>query len=232
MKIDRTLFWFKDGEIELIELNERFFSLGTLLNRLLNTKYDGKKIEFINIDFSTENTYELYTKLPKNRAYYYGGHLRYYGIFDRDIFSKLSYEDQNKLIWRKACNYLNSSARLIKNKKLMEACDNAYIKGIELGLNADYRVIERDIILFDQQMKASVWINFEKDAMYSRFTLEKEDKLIFEKVIDKTKNGVEFFLEIYKDIDLIDNSVIIDGRKDVGYLPLKIEISRDALTLN
>jgi len=229
MKIDRTLFWFKDGDLELLELNERFFGFGTLLNRLLNEKYEGKKIEFINIDFATEKTYELYPKLPKSDAYYYGGHLRYYGLFNTDEFSKLNIEEQNKLIWSKACDYLISSAKSIKNKKLIDACDYASKRGLELNLNADYRMVEKDIELFNQPMKAAVWVNFKKEGMYSKFTLEKENKIVFEKEIDKTKNGIEFFLEMYKDIDLKGNDIIIKGRKDVEYLPLKIPISKEEL---
>ena len=229
MKIDRTLFWFKDGEIEFLDLNERFFSLGTLLNRLLNEKYDGKKIEFINIDFSTERTYELFPKIPKNDAYYYGGHLRYYGIFDINEFRQLSYQEQDIMIWNKACSYLSRSAKSIKNKKLLGACEYACNKGLELELNADYRMVEKDIVLFNQPLKAAVWVNFKKDGMYSKFTLEKGSTIVFEKEIDKAKNGVEFFLEMYKDIDLEDNDIVIKGRKDVEYLPLKIPIIKEEL---
>jgi hypothetical protein len=47
MNIERTLFWFTDGDELLNNFNEDFFGLGTLLNRLLNEKYNGKKIKFI-----------------------------------------------------------------------------------------------------------------------------------------------------------------------------------------
>ena len=77
MNIERTLFWFKDGDELLISINEDFFGLATLLNRLLNEKYNGKKIKFINLDFATDKTYDLHTNLPKEHPYYFGGHLRY-----------------------------------------------------------------------------------------------------------------------------------------------------------
>lgn len=51
-----------------------------------------------------------------------------------------------------------------------------------------------------------------------------EGCVVFEKNIDSTKNGVEFFLEMYKAIELKDNTIIIKGRKDVDYLPLKISL--------
>src|SRR5438128_494733 len=51
MKIGRTLFWFKDGDEQALDLNERFFAYGTFLNRLLNEHYSGKKLKFININF-------------------------------------------------------------------------------------------------------------------------------------------------------------------------------------
>lgn len=51
MKIERTLFWFRDGNEKLLHLNEYFYGLSVLLNNLLNDKYEGKRIQFINIDF-------------------------------------------------------------------------------------------------------------------------------------------------------------------------------------
>ena len=45
-----------------------------------------------------------------------------------------------------------------------------------------------------------------------------------EKNIDNTKNGVELFLEMYKEITQDNDNIIIKGRKDVQYLPLKIPL--------
>lgn len=226
MKIDRTLCWFKDGDEMLIALNEDFFGLGTLLNRLLNDRYDGKKIKFINLDFATDKTYELHPNLPKEDAYYYGGHLRYYGVFNKEQFSSLSWTEQQKYVWDKACQYLCKSAQSIKNKKLLEAAEYAYEKGIEINLNPDYRMVETSINVSGQQLKASVWVNFKEDGMYSKLTLEKEEEIVFEKEIDRTKKGVEFFLEMYKGIELDNGNIVITGRKDVDYLPLKIPLEK------
>jgi hypothetical protein len=65
MNIGRTLFWFIDGNKEAFALNDRFFAYGTLLNRLLNEHYSGKKLKFININFSSQKTYDLYPDIPK-----------------------------------------------------------------------------------------------------------------------------------------------------------------------
>lgn len=229
MKITRTLLWFKDGEEVLLQLNERFFGLSTLLNRLLNENYDGKKIKFINIDFSTEKTYKIHIDLPQNDAYYYGGHLRYYGVFDLEKFEKLSDIEQNKLAWNKACDYLRLASKLTKNEKLFEACNYAYKKGMELGLNPDYRVIENDINIFGKKLRASVWINFNQEGMTSKFTLEENSNILFEKKIDKAKHGIEFFLEIYKKIEISGNEITIEGHKEIEYLPLKILVDEDLL---
>lgn len=209
----------------LTALNEDFFGLGTLLNRLLNDGYDGKKIKFINLDFASEKTYKLHPNLPKDDAYYYGGHLRYYGVFNKEQFSSLSWTEQQKYVWGKAYQYLCKSAQSIKNKKLLEAAEYAYEKGIEINLNPDYRLVETNINVSGQQLKASVWVNFKEDGMYSKLTLEKEEEIVFEKDIDKTKKGVEFFLEMYKGIELDNGNIVIKGRKDVDYLPLKIPLS-------
>jgi hypothetical protein len=224
--IERTLFWFKDGDEMLTALNEDFFALGTLLNRLLNERYDGKKFKFINLDFATKKTYELHSNLPQDEPYYYGGHLRYYGVFDREQFDQFSRIEQNKYVWNKGYEYLIKSAISIKNEKLLEATEYAYKKGIEMDLNPDYRVVEADVNFSGQKLKASVWINFKEDGMYSKFTLEKDQEIVFEKQIDQTKKGIEFFLEMYKVIELENNYIVIKGRKDVEYLPLKISLDK------
>lgn len=224
MKIERTLFWFKDGDEILSDLNERFFSLGTLLNRLLNEKYFGKRIQFINLDFSTERTYELYPKVPVNEQYFYGGHLRYFGVFDFTQFNNITNDEQYMYVWNKSYEFLSNASKAIKNDKLFEASSYAYQRGMELNLNPDYRVIEKKINFFGKQLNASVWINFKEDGMHSKFTLEKGSEVVYEKNIDNTKNGVELFLEMYKEITQDNDNIIIKGRKDVQYLPLKIPL--------
>jgi hypothetical protein len=226
MYVGRTLFWFKDGDELLTTLNKKFFGLGILLNRLLNEKYDGKKIKFINLDFSTNKTYKLFLNLPKGDAYYYGGHLRYYGVFDKEQFDRLSREEQNNYVWNNACLNIKNLADSMKNWKLLEAANYAYVKGIELNLNPDYRMVETEIKFLGQQLKASVWVNFKDDGMFSKFTLECEGNTILEKDIDKTENGVEFFLESYKAIELENNNIVIKGNKNVDYLPLKISLTK------
>lgn len=99
------------------------------------------------------------------------------------------------------------------------------MKGIEKKLNPDYRVVETNLTVNGEHLKASVWINFEADGMHSKFTLEKLGTLIYERKIDKANNGIEFFLEMYKTIMIEKNDIVIKGHKDVKYLPLKIPIS-------
>ena len=229
MNIDRTLFWFKDGDNSLSTLNESFFALSNLLNRLLNENYTGKKIKFINIDFSSEMTYELYPVLPKNEAYYYGGHLRFYGVIKFDEFDELNRNAQSMLIWNKAYEYLQISAKSIKNDNLRQAAEYAYKKGLDLQLNPDYRLIVKNIVIQGKSIEAAIWVKFQKDAMYSIITLEYNGNTIFEKNIDKSPNGVEFFLEMYKSIDVDENNIIIKGRKEVEYLPLKISIDKNLI---
>lgn len=224
MNIDRTLFWFKDGDEVLISLNEDFFGLAVLLNRLLNDRYDGVKIKFINLDFSTDKTYELHPRIPKNTPYYYGGHLRYYGVFDINEFIGFGKIEQGRFVWEKAYNYLIESAKVIENNKLLEAAGYAYSKGLEMDLNTDYRVLDTYLFISGEQLRASIWITFKEDGMYSKFILERSGGVVFEKELDRSKKGVEFFLEMYKAIEVEDNNIVLKGRKDVEYLPLKIPI--------
>ncbi|TGV02131.1 hypothetical protein [Flavivirga rizhaonensis] len=227
--IERTLFWFMDGDEQKSAMDNRYFSLGTLLNRLMGERYEGKRIKFINIYFNTEETYKIHPQVPKHNTHFYGGHLNYDDVFDLNSFNKMTEIEQDQFIWKRAFEILKEASIAIKNKELLKACEYAYKKGIEINLNPDYRMVENDIVLFDQALKASVWVNFKKEGMYSKFTLEKENEIIFEQEIDKTKNGIEFFLEMYKDIELKDHDIIIKGRKDVEYLPLTIPIKKEEL---
>jgi hypothetical protein len=224
MNIERTMLWFQDGDERINSLNDDFFGLSTLLNRLLNEKYDGKRIKFFNLYFYTDKTYELHPVLPKDTPYYYGGHLKYYGLFDVNLFNDLSWDKKKSYVWEKACDYIKKSAEFTKNKKLLDAIEYAYSKGIEINLNPDYRLMELNIAVSEQQFKVALWINFREDGMYSTLTIENDEGVIFEKEIDKTKKGIEFFLEMYKALEFDGNSIVIKGRKDVDYLPLKIPL--------
>lgn len=128
-----------------------------------------------------------------------------------------------------AYEYLQTSAKQIKNDSLLDASEYAYKRGLEINLNPDYRVIETDGIVYGQPIKAAVWISFRKEGMLSKLTIEKAGIIIFEKQIDETVNGVEFFLEMYKKIEIDNNTIIIRGSRDVEYLPLKLTIERDII---
>ncbi|NSL88297.1 hypothetical protein ECE50_015765 [Chitinophaga sp. Mgbs1] len=222
MRIGRTLFWFKDGDEQLILLNEDFYALGVLMNRLLNQHYNGKKIKFINIDFATDRTYELYPVIPKDMPYYYGGHLSYYGVFNKPEFDKLDRVEQGKFIWERAFQYLCKSAEHMKNPQLLEAAQYAFKKGIAINLNPDYRMVETSESISGQELIVAVWVNFRDDGVCSKLTIEKGEEVLFVKEIDKVKETIGYFLEIYKSIEVKDNSIIIKGDRDVDYLPLKI----------
>ena len=225
MKIERTIFWFEDGNEMLSNLNDAFYGLSMLMNRLLNESYEGKKLKFINIYFSTESSYEANPHLPKNEPYYYGGDLQFYGFFDKDSFLELSFEEQKKFIWKSASQYLVKSGEIIKNNELKKSAEFAFNKGVEINLNTDLKLIEKELAISNEKYTVSIWITFQKEYMYSSLLIEKKSGKVFEKVIDKTRNGVEFFLDIYKDILSENGDIIIRGSKDVDYLPLRISLN-------
>ncbi|MDI9872377.1 hypothetical protein [Flectobacillus roseus] len=228
MKIGRTLFWFEDGDESLSTIGHNFYGLSILLNRLLNEKYDGKSIQFINIYFRTEKTYELHPNSPKEKHYYYGGgggHLKYNGIFDRVEFIKLNWKEMNMLIWEKSCTYLSQSAKLMKNQKLLEAVEYAYKKGLEIDLNPNYKHLTSTFNISDKQYVASLCFNFKKADMFSNITVECDNEVIFEKEIHQSKNALLYFLEVYKSITFDGTSIVVKMPRDVDYLPVKIPVS-------
>ena len=226
--IGRTLFWFKNADGYVKILNEGYFAFGTLLNRLMNEKYEGRKIKFINICLAPEEYYRKFA-CPVNHLHYHSGHLNFDGLIDFNEFNRLSKSGQVSFVWNKGYEYLKSSALMLKNNNLLEACEYAYHKGLEIGLNPDYKMVEADVVLYGVPVNASVWVNFKNDGMDSKFSLEKDGKVIFEKEIDATINGIEFFLEMYKKIEVKNNGFLIKGHYGVDYLPLLIPIDKELL---
>ncbi|MFC3159265.1 hypothetical protein SAMN05443633_103179 [Chryseobacterium arachidis] len=225
MKIERTLFWFRDGHEKLLHLNEYFYGLSVLLNNLLNDKYEGKRIQFINIDFFTDKTYEIFPAIEKEKLSFFSQDLRYNGFFDEEDLYKMVSSEKKKYIWEKAYKYLIDAAEISSNLHLQEAVKYAYLEGLKRDLVADYITKSIDFEREGENYVASVWISFQEDKMYSKFTLEKDDHIIFEKNIAETKSGTEFFLEIYKKITVDKDFITIYGPKDVDHLPLKISFS-------
>jgi hypothetical protein len=222
MKIERTLFWFEDGDESLTDLDNGYFGWGTMLNRLLNQVYDGKKIKFININFITDQTYEQVPAWTKNSPYYFRDHLTYYGSFDRTEFNNLPKESRVKFVWEMGCKYLKEIATAMRNQPLYDAVDYAYNEGLRLNLNPDYRMIDSYLNIFGLEMRASIWVNFTDQLMISKLTLEKDDRVVFEKEIGKAKLGFEIFLEMYKGIEVSGDSITIKGRRDVKESNVKI----------
>ncbi len=223
--IERTLFFFKDGDQNLIELIKGFFPYYNLLNRLLSEKYKGKKIKFINIAFYTEATYALYPNQPKHYTHYHGGNLWFNGVFDIEAFVKMNDEEQIIYIWTEACNNLREAAILSKNEELLHACNFAFKKGLELKLNPDFILLECETRLGSDIVKAELWIHFFEGNMKSKLSFSKNGIIQFEREIDKTKYGIEFFLDMYKKIEIKNNSIVISGHREVEYLPLVIPIN-------
>lgn len=227
-RITRILFRFRDGDVTLHEVEHLFYGLSMLLHRLINERYEGRKIKFINIYFSSKNTYEVFPIPPMHHIHYYSGSnsdvIRYDGEIDYIEFNKRTEIEQQYHIWEKACEYLLASSLFIKNNKLFDATQYGYKKGLEMKLTTDYRLVETDSIVYGEEIKASVWIHFRKDKMFSILALEKEGNVIWQRQLDESGKGIGFFLEIYKKIEIHDNILILKGHREIEYLPLKIQI--------
>lgn len=229
MRIQRTLFWFSDRSEQLVELYERFYAFGFLLNRLLNEVYEGKRIKFINIYFYTPETFDKFPAIKNNSTDYYHGYMNCNTELHVDEFISLGYDQQKLFIWNRACEHLLSASKFLKNQELEKAVTYAHAKGLDQNLNPDYRMVEADVVIQGEQLKAALWVNFREEGMYANLTLEREGHVLFQKNIDKTKNGFGFFLEMFHKIESDNDSIIIKGAKAVEYLPLRIPIDTSVL---
>jgi len=225
MSINRILFFFRDGQNDLINIDNQFYPLCLLLNRLINEKYNGRKIKFLNLKFSTEKTYQIYPKSPKYYTHHYQDTIFYNDVFNLEVFSLMTKENKSYFLWERAYEILIEVSAKSKISELAIAAEYAYYKGLKMNLETNFRLLEEDIVLYGTQVKAILLIKFDDFNMYSVFTLEKGyDTVIFEQQIDSAKLGVDYFLTMYKKIVLINNTIVIKGLKDVDYLPLRFNI--------
>ncbi len=222
--IDRTLFWFKDRDEQLLHLDNKFSPWTLMLNRLLNEHYSGKKIKYINLYFNTKQTYILHPKAQEHYMHYYGGHLWYNDVFDIDAFMVMSENEQLNYIWKRSYEILLICAENLKNKELSTACNYAYEKGINLGLNPNFKILQTDFILNNKSINVSIEYDFLKQGVCSNLILEIDGAVVFKKFIEDAPLGNPFFFVIYKKIEVENNVIIIKGRKDAGNLPMRIEI--------
>ncbi len=217
----KTCLWFVD-EDNIVALDNKFTFMGILICHLLNEKYIGKKIDYLNLTFhkNDKKLKEVYGN--DYYLHFYGGSLMYKKVVDLNKFLTLNFTEQKLFIWNQAFEMLKFAGKELKNESLIISSEYAYNKGLELKLIADYRMIENDLILFGENFKASLWVNFLENKMQANFTLVKNNEIIFNKIIGEAPNGMEFFLVMFKKIEQKDNTIIIKGLKDVDYLPLKI----------
>lgn len=147
------MFWFNYPE-DMLKLNNKFSFEGNLLNRLLSEKYNGKKIKFLNIEFyeSSEKLLKAYGK--DYFLHYYGGQFTYKKVIDFNHFLALNFQGQKTFIWKEGYDMLQFAGKELKNESLLISSEYAYHKGLEMGLNADYRMIDADVVLFEENYKA------------------------------------------------------------------------------
>jgi hypothetical protein len=227
--IDRTLFWFKDGEDSLHKLTDKYHNLCTSFNRLMSEVYIGKKISLINIHFYSESSYKIYNGLLKHYTHFGGKNLTHNAVLDFEMFYALSEEEKGHFLWQRGYKILQEASILVKNPQLAEASEYAYKKGLETNLNFfDFKVLEVAIILYDEPLSACVWVHFTKEKTHSQFILEKNGVVLFEKHLIDARNRLDFFLVMYKKIEVQDNTIILKGAKEAK-LPMKIFVDENVI---
>jgi hypothetical protein len=224
-QLGRILFWFKDEDNLLYEYTAKFTPLAMLLNRLINEKYSGKKIKFININFCTSATFARFEKIERNNTHSYGGHITHNSTFLRDEFKHKSFVEQKRDLWESALKVMERISADINSSDLKIACEIAYESGLKANLNEDFILLQEYTQINDTIIKAELWAEFEENTVSSKFKIYSDDKLISSSVIDKSNPDVEFFYEMYKKIEFdLQGNIILKGHYSIDYLPLHLDL--------
>ena len=224
----RTLFWFYD-EDEFHKLVERFSPWGEMLTRLMLEKYEGKRMVYININFKTQKRYDSFGFSP-NYTHYYGGNLAYDGLWDMDYYNSLPPNEQIRFVWDKGCEFLITASEASRNQSLADACRYAHAKGLEMGVNPDFRRLAVPVELYGRNLVACIWIHYDDPTMMMTavFTLEDGDRRLFEKKLCAVEFKYDFFPGWIKKIEVKNgNTVIVKGHYELDCLPYKIPIPEE-----
>lgn len=225
--IRRTLMWFRDDDLsDKNSLGDYYYGLSNLLNEELCKYYTGRKLRLINIEYVPIAGFELPNiSFKPGYTHYNVAHIRYMGIIDYQEFNSKSKEERKIYLWQTACDCLKQIGTKFNNQELAIAAEKAYHSGIEKGLCTDYEAVSNEFEYKDKFLKARVVISFGETKMYSTFELLSENQVLYSKLLDQTVLGVEFFLEMYKKIEIKENILILKGHREIEYLPMKINLN-------
>ncbi len=222
MIVDRTLFWFFNESDSLQPMTQKYFGLANLLNILLNKYYSGKRIKFINLNYRTQQIYDRFPNAKVDSAHFYNGVLTFNGLFNEEEFDKFENTEKKIFLWDKACKSIEIASEKVNNNNLLDVMELVYAEGLKDGLNTNYENLKTPFSYQGNTYEASIFFEIDEYYMKSIFMVSNEGKKLFEKPIDRTLPGVEFFLEMYKKIEIDFEAIIIRGSKDIEYLPLRI----------
>lgn len=223
-KIERLLFWFKDGTEPVMEWDDLFYPYGVLLTRLLNEYYTGRPLQFINLKFFSPVTFDMFPTLRDGSAHYSRGHSHYNFKMDFSGLLKLSFEQQKILIWEKGLEGMKAIAAVKKNTDLSDAAVAAYRKGLSAALNPDFIKIDEKRSFGQTELRAVLWHRFTLDRMFAEFIIYTNGEEKYRKTLLTVKPGNEFFLEVYKKILITETEVILKGHYEEKNLPLLVAL--------
>ncbi len=231
MPINNVIWSFEDEYGEVVIRNEQLFPWMLLQERLMKEVYKGSRIRAIHLNFISE---ERYLQKPEVLRYHVNSHigkLSYNEVFDLDAFEKMPREGRPAFMWNKAFEVLKLLAKETDNPLLLEAAEYAWRKGLDTGLNPDYRLLEKEVELHGETCLAVIWMIFSADRMTAVFKLERNGKVLLEKSISSTILGVGYLLWAFESIEAARDTIIIKGSKNMGELPMKLPVSAEMIAL-
>lgn len=210
-------------------LNEQFYPLMLLQERLLSEAYTGKRIRELHINLFSEERYLQHPEVLRYHVNSHIGKLSYNEVFDLDAFEKMPREDRPAFMWNKAFEVLKLLAKETDNHLLLEAVEYAWRKGLDTGLNPDYRLLEKEVELHGETCLAVIWMIFSAGWMTAVFKLERNGKVLLEKRVSSTILGIGYLLWAFESIEAAGDTIIIKGTKNMRELPMKISVSMEAV---
>ena len=154
----------------------------------------------------------------------------FFDVFDLKSFLELDFVMQVQYLWKRVFSILVDVSERLKDSMLREAIQYAYKKGLDIGLDPDFRILQQNIMIKNKSLDASLWARFNREVVIAEFALSIGDRVIFTNEVDQSRPDIEFFYEMFTRIEVDKkNRIIIKGARDVDIFPIRIIIPEEVL---
>ena len=218
--IERVSIIISDENGRSLQHEKYYFGLSKYLEFKLNEVYIGKPLKFLNIHFRNELYYINFPTVNKNLCRWEYGIAEVSLLYEVLDINENNYKLNILFVWRQLKLALLKLAEMKNNPLSLDIIEEIFSNfpfddKITLELLSSESLLYKCTLfaVFDPKIWAEVEIHDK---------VKNESRKIF---LLNVTSGEEFFIDMFKKIEIVEGTVSIDGIRDAGVFPILININ-------